>query len=1090
MGETLSADVGIRYGARGRVRPPGKPGVGLRTASMVVVFALGVFIPCGNGHAQGVPTAGVRGVVRADDGAHLDDVRVAVVHAATGYSAETRAHGGRFLLYGLEIGGPYTLTIQRIGFVTHVRDSIYLGIGALPYFEIVMQRVPVELQPVRTIVHDATLRGGEATHGGAETTISEALLERLPSLNRDFYDFVRLVPQISTRIGLPNAGFSGGGVGFRYNNFVINGVSERTLSGNVSAAFTGTKSVPLDAVQEYQVLIAPYDVRYGDFAGALVNTVTKAGTNQFRGSAFAYYRNDRYARSGVSPTSTSYDMVQYGFSAGGPIIRDRLHFFVAPELRRFTYPALGPYVGQSSGAERPLPVSAEDVSRFQTIMTNYGLNAGSAGFVANGSPLRGIFARLDLTLPHLNSRAVAWYNGGRGGEDSFSRAASDTFSLTSYAVKRVPTQSISAIQVHTQLPRAGGGHNELLVALNLASLSSLPPVREPIVRVAVPGSAGGLVTLNAGTNETAQGIGFRTNSVVVKDAVTLPFADNVLTLGAEVERFRIRRGGTAGSYGTWTFANLDAFERGLADRYQRRLDFGSAGVPLSGTQYAAYLGDRWHLMERLALTAGIRADLLTVEGGPPYNQAVDSIFSRRTDRLPRARIELSPRLGFVWNADSARRHQLRGGLGLFAARPPLAWVHTALSSYGVGTGDLRCGPLASDRGLPPDFVPDYRAAPAACAGGVELGAPTGDVDLLSRNLRMMRTLRGSLAYDHRLGRGLLLTNEVVVTRALSDFVFVNLNLKDSQSVDSHGRVLYGSFLPNGTATPGLRSRFSEVIELANTSLNRTYQVSTRIEKRFERGTAVMGAYTFSRARDVQTPLRVNARGTVAWASARPTSGRHDDLTPGVSGDDIPHRVVLAGTYAFPWWNARTSLSFYYVGESGRPFTYLATGARGLGDLNADGATGNDPVYVPRNVRDDREIRFGGSTEEVALQQAALAKFLDRTACLRRQQGHIMERNSCREPWSNTTAASLRQELPVWNRSLELQVDAFNVLNLLNSDWGHRRVAVPPLLQHVGQATDASGVAQPVFRFDPVTPRWIVVPTESGFQLQLSLRYRF
>jgi hypothetical protein len=192
-----------------------------------------------------------------------------------------------------------------------------------------------------------------------------------------------------------------------------------------------------------------------------------------------------------------------------------------------------------------------------------------------------------------------------------------------------------------------------------------------------------------------------------------------------------------------------------------------------------------------------------------------------------------------------------------------------------------------------------------------------------------------------------------------------------------------------------------------------------------------------------------------------------------------------------------------VGESGGPFTYLAWGAGRRGDLNADGSNANDPIYVPREAFDSNDIQFSGlsntpgadnsaaaQAERVSEQQAAFEQFIERTPCLRRQRGGILERNSCREPWAHTTVASVRQAVPIAGESLEVELDVFNVLNLLKSDWGRYHVAAPALLEHVGQTPGPREVAQPIFRFDATRPEWTTLQAESAFQLQVALRYRF
>ena len=441
---------------------------------------------------------------------------------------------------------------------------------------------------------------------------------------------------------------------------------------------------------------------------------------------------------------------------------------------------------------------------------------------------------------------------------------------------------------------------------------------------------------------------------------------------------------------------------------------------------------------------------------------------------------------------------------MFVGRPPKAWYAAAITSNGVGTGALKCGSLANDAGPPPAFVPDHANAPDACKTGPPLQtAPLGDVDLLDSNLKMAQTLRSSLAFDYRTRRDLSITAEGLVSRNRSDFTFVNLNLAGPQRTDAFGRVMYGAIAKNGVATPATKSGFSEVIDLTNTSRNYSYEFSTQVEKRFTGRSSASASYTWSKVRDVQSPSRVNMTGRAMWGDARVVSGRHDDMTPGISLNDRPHRFVAAVTYTLPWGRASTDLSLYYVAESGVPFTYMAYGASRRGDLNADGSNSNDPVYVPGNTGNASEIIFTGvvdttgadnspaaAARRIADQQAALDRFIRNSDCLRKQRGNILERNSCREPASHTTIAGARHSFHVGRHDLEAGLDLFNVLNLINSKWGLYRVSDPKLLEHVEQTSAAPETAQPVFRFDTTRSQWTTLTTESAFQLQVGLRYRF
>jgi hypothetical protein len=1050
--------------------------------------------------AQGVGTSAIRGKVRSDDKLPLD-AAVTVRNLATGVTSNTRVHEGRYLIQGLEIGGPYLIEVRKLGFVSQRSLPVTLGLGEAVDVDFTLKRIPLTLDTMIVVTN-----GGDpvqAAGGGTAMTIHDDVLHKLPTLDRNVFDFLPLAPQLTTKVGAGRTGLSAAGANIRFNNFLINGVDERAVNGNVSSGINGGKSVPIDAVKEYQVLTAPYDVRFGDFTGALVNTVTRSGTNELRGSAFSYWRSDRLARQELVTSSEPYQRLQSGFSIGGAIRRDRIHFFVAPEIQRLTSPAAGAYLGQRSGAAATLRVDPAEISRFGDLMNGYALVPGSAGVVTNKSNLVNLFARVDAAIPEWNSRIVAFTSNASSEESRFTRSARDTFYLSSYRFSTALRLRLTSFQVYTDLARIPGGHNELLVSHVADGQDVHPDVKQPVIRVAVPASDGGVVTLASGTAEPAQGRFSKNQSISVRNEFSFSLGGSSdMVIGAQAENFRIQRGGVTGGYGVWTFTNLDSMARGVAERYELRKDLGDADAPLKGWQYAAYLGNHWRPAGPFALTVGVRADVLSFTSHPSYNAAVDSIFGRRTDRMPVAQVHWSPRLGFTW--DVSRAGTLRGGIGMFTGRPPKAWYASAMTSNGVGTGVLRCGSLSSDAGPPPELVPDYKSAPTACKSGPPLqAAPLGDVDLLDSRLRLAQTLRSSLAIDYHLEHGILASAEVLISRNRSDFAFVNLNLEGPQRVDPFGRIMYGTVGANGVAVPAIRSGFSEVIDLANTSRNYSYEMSTRVEKKFSGKTSASAAYTWSRVRDVQSPSRVNMSGLSMWGDARAVSGHHSDQTPGVSLNDRPHRFVGAITYTTPWGRASTDLSFYYVAESGVPFTYLAYGVSRRGDLNADGSNANDPVYVPIDAFQENEIVFSGRSDapgddnsaaaqvqRIAAQRAALDRFIHASYCLRRQRGLIVERNSCREPSSHTTIAGARHTFRVGSHELEAGLDLFNVLNLINSRWGLYRVADPSLLEHVGQTPGAPETAQPVFRFDPDRAEWTTLTTESAFQFQIGVRYRF
>jgi hypothetical protein len=1034
--------------------------------------------------AQGISSTAVTGVVRSARGDEIDGAQVDVVNRATGYSLQTQTRRGRFGAWGLEVGGPYEITVRRLGYAPSVRDSVFLSLGEPRSLEFVLQPVAQSLGGVRVT---ADVSSGRSVQTGATTAISDSLLHRLPTLNRDMYDFVRLVPQVSTRFG----GLSGG-ASFRLNSYLIDGVSDRQIGSNaVMGGARGGKAMPIDAIKEYQVLLTPYDVRYGDFVGLVVNAATKSGTNELHGTAFGYLRNAQLARSGGFLGGSAYERRQYGFTLGGPIVRDRVHFFVAPEFQDHAEPAVGPFVGQGADSPVPLPVSAAAVDSFAGLLRARGFDAGHGGRVTSVNPVTAFFGRLDVSLPEWRSRLALRHTYSDVVRTMFARSATNRFALSSSSWAIEFAKQATALQVFTQ-PGARV-YNEFQVAYSTTPNGASRYTRAPTVQVRVPSATGsGNVALVAGPPDPAHGTKIVNTSVEVADHLNIQIGDrHALSIGVRGEWLRYYGSTVPGSFGRWAFPSLDALARGEPARYDVARDFGGASTPLNGVQVSAYVGDEWRGTDRLTITAGLRADALSLDAQPAYNPAVESIFGRRTTDFPGTRVHWSPRVGVNWAPAADGRTRIRGGAGLFAGRPPMGWLRSPLRQYGTGIRVLTCDSSIDGPGVVPEFNPDAEFQPDACANGKPYGS--GAVDLVDRRLRMAEALRASLAVDRELPWNIVATAEAMYTKNRSDFLLTNLNLRGPQGIDRHGRVMYGTLDSRRAIPASVVTAIPEVIDLRNHSRNYSWSVTGQLTKRFSNGLEARGSYTYSVMRDVQSLTENPAGNTVIdhWAGSRALAGRHDDLSPGISSFDLPHRIVIAATYAAPWKRWATDVSISYLGESGVRFTYLDSSATpGLGDLNADGSSANDPIYVPRNAADTSEILFDPRAD-VALQQAAFEHFIESTPCLRRQRGRIVERNSCLAPWVHSAQLSVRQAMPVVSgQRLTLQLDVFNVLNLLNSRWGLLRVPNVNVLEHVNQTAGGPDISRSVFRFNPSLQRYSTANAESSYQLQVAARYSF
>ena len=1035
-------------------------------AAWAALVAWGVLLPSPVS-AQGMTTA-IRVLVRAANGGATDGVSVSVRNEATGYATVNMVRDEAYVARGLEPGVPYTVEVRRIGYTPMRRPGIILKLGELRDVAFTVEATPLDSVRVTARTDRTDVRAA----GGLGTLISDSALRRLPTLNGDMYDLLRMVPQVVTRLGI-----SGAGASFRLNDFVIDGVSDRQLQGNVTTSGpNGTQSISLEAVKEYQVLLSPFDARYGNFTGLLVNAVTKSGTNELHGSAYSRVRGAKLARSGSFLGTSAYDREQYGFSLGGPIVRDRLHVFVASEIQHSAQPARGPYVGQSIDATTPVPVSADSIARFISLLRDKGIDAGDGGRVLLPSSNMNILARLDIALPEIGSRLVVRDNYSRTQNTPFERSpTSGSFPLSSAASATRTTKQTSALQLFTQV--SASAFNEFQVGHTVSPSVGVPYTLSPVIQVSAQNAQ-----LSAGP--PGGGAASLGRSTEVGDQLTWQIRPaHTLGLGARIESFRYNPSGFRNRLGQWVFANLDSLARGVASSFVLAKDFGTSEAPVVGVEPSAYVSDEWRADDRLTITLGVRADGVHFSRHPEYNPDVDSIFHRRTSDYPLFRPQWSPRFGFTWTPSAEGRTVIRGGAGLFAGRAPMGWLANPMRWTGAGIKTLTC----NTRNAPP-FTPYPATQPTTCTNGV--GFSSGAVTLTDRHLNMAQSFRTSLAVERQLPGNVTGSVEGLYTKLRSDFVFSNINLAGPQGFDAHGRVMYGTIDAAGVhPTRPVGSVFQEVTELHNQSGGYSWSLTGQLRRPWSGSLETQASYTYSRVRDVQSVVN----GSVGipfdtWANARPLSGRWDDQTTGISTFEIPHRVVLAATYVARWRHRTTDISLYYVGESGAAFTYGdSTAASGRnGDLNADGTAADDPIYVPRNAMDPTEIVFTG--KDSTQQAADFERFIRNTPCLRRQRGQILARNSCRAPWVNTSNLSVRQSLPAIGRhAASVQLELFNVLNLLNPSWGLLDIPNAWILQYAGRTQ--TGVPQPTFTFNAANTHSTAY-AESGYQFQISLRYSF
>jgi outer membrane receptor protein involved in Fe transport len=1095
-----------------------RPFIGVLAAIVVLCSS------AGRAAAQGVTTGGITGTVTDETGQPVEGAQIQLRNVQTGYNvgAVTRSTG-QYTILGVLPNPRYDVTVRRIGFTPLRRQNITIMLGQVRREDFRIAREASMLTEVSVVATaDAVINAAKT---GASTTISDSALSRLPTLNRSFTDFVQLVPQVATTTGY----LSGGGVNLRQNSIQIDGAQSGDLFGigttGQPGASANAKSIPLDAVKEYQVLLSPFDVRQGSFGGLLINAVTKSGTNEFHGGAFGYTRNQSLTR--TQPYLQNYKQQQYGGSLGGPILKDRLFFFASGELQRRQLPATGPFIGSADA-----PVAQGSIDQLNQILSSkYNFTEGGSGAqVQRDNPNTNVFGRIDAYLP-LNTRLVLRHNYAYADNITFGRSAATSatpnFALTSNSYKFSSKTNSSVAEFLTNLPN--GIYNELLFNNSTTKDFRTVPVNFPQLTVrGVPRSDGaaGSVNLVVGTDGPSQGNSLDQHTVEITDNFTIPVGSHSITLGTKNLFYSAVNLFASNAYGVWEFASLDALNNGVANRYAIATpaptdpDGGIARIKARSNSF--YAQDAWQVTPTLTVTGGVRWDKPTFKNFPPLNPTVLTEYGRATNVLPQ-NAQISPRLGINWDVTGNQRNQVRGGIGSFSGPPPFVYLSNAFGNSGLsGFSTLTCDGNtagATSRAVPAFNTQNIANPPAACdaatVGGVTKPGLTGAlgarINTIDPNFKFPKYLKASVGYDHRFSTGLLDgvvgTVEGLYTRSQQNVFYQNLALVGVQGTDSRGRVIYGNFSATG-ATPVTKGSRAEVLDATNSSGDYTWSTTFQLQKAFSTNYEGSVAYTYQQARDVTSTTSSTANSNYRYQ--RSTSGRLDDMSVSRSKYDQPHRIVATGTYRFP---TLTDVSFIYTGASGAPIDFVyGTSGGTTGDANADGQTQNDLMYVPRNATDPAEILFTGYAGTAAAQASAAAQaqafesFIAKTPCLNSQRGRIMERNSCRNPWINQLDVSFAQSLrALRQQNLQVRLDIINFGNLLNKNWGKQSFSdqnstcgqicsATVVLTQTGNklpgALTSSQEATGVYTFDQKYKLFNSDFAGSNYQMQLSLRYSF
>ncbi|RNI31450.1 TonB-dependent receptor [Rufibacter latericius] len=1021
---------------------------------------------------QGATTASMTGEITDAGGVGLPGATIVAVHTPsnTQYAASANENG-RFNLQNMRVGGPYTITATYIGYQDQRRENVFLSLGQTLRLDINLAASAVGLSEVQVVSERGAVINADRT--GAATNVSREQIERLPTLNRSLQDFTRLTPQAS--------GNSLGGANNRYNNITIDGAVNNDVFGIGSTGTpggqAGTQPISLDAIDQIQVVLAPYDVKFGNFTGGGINAVTRSGTNNWEGSAYAFGRNEKTV--GEDPVTeqetAEFKDYQTGFRVGGPIFKDKLFFFLNGEITRRTEPLLF-NLGDPGNI-----VPAEDVRRIaDTLRIRYGYDPGTLGPINRLTESNKLFGRLDWNITDRHQLTLR-HNFVDAFDENITRT-NTTFRFGGNAYRFNSKTNSTVAELRSRFSESLS--NSLIVGYSrIREERDTPGGLFPQVTIRFAGS--GSNTITAGTERSSAFNELDQDIFEFTDNLTIFRGRHTITLGTHNEFFDFRNLFINNYNGYYQFNSAEDFYAGrpfqIEQTYSASANNPTPAAEFNAMQLGFYVQDEMDVLPNLRVTLGLRVDVPIIPDEPARNLGVETAFENypaytnlRTDVTPSGQVLWAPRLGFNWDVRGDKTIQVRGGTGIFTGRVPFVWLSNQFVNNGITFNSLQL----RNQTAPNQFITNIDQIRT-------LGAASSstEINLITDDFKIPQTFRTNLAVDFTLPLGIIATLEGIYSKTMNDIVYRDINLLDPTGnlTGPDQRPLYSS--------GRVSSAFTNVILLDNTNRGYTYTITGQLQKNFNNGINTMVAYTYGRSEDVNSGTSSTARSNwqfnqVYW--------NPNDPELSFSRFDIRHRVIASGGYSIKWLNNfATSVSLFYEGQSGLPFTYLYAG-----DVNNDGSNANDLLYVPRTFEESGLIDLTSSgvvTRTAAQQWTDLNAYIENDDYLKSRRGQYAERHGARTPWTHRVDLRLAQDIfhnfGGKNHTLQLTFDVFNIGNLFNADWGRNYSVNNSAVELVRfQRRDENN--RPLFTFsNPSTSVWTTT-FSSRWQGQAGIRYIF
>ncbi|HEY5406087.1 MAG TPA: TonB-dependent receptor [Ginsengibacter sp.] len=1058
----------------------------------------------------------------------LSGATVVALHVPTGtkYSTTTRKDG-RFNLPGLRIGGPYVLTITYVGYKQEKQENISLTIGQ--DFVADFSLTPESKQLTEVVVAaDRQNKIFNSSRTGSQIIISRDQIERLPTVSRAISDFARLEPSAN--------GLSFGGITSSYNNITVDGADFNNsfgLSGTLGGQ-ANAQPISLDAIDQIQVNISPYDVREGGFTGGGVNAVTKSGTNKFSGSIYTSLRGpgtEGYKVENTKVPKTPFNYNIYGASLGGPIIKNKLFFFINAEEDLISAPATGVIASDASHSPVPGIVSqanADTLNALASFLKNtYNYSPGSFqgyNFKTNSYKVN---ARIDFNINnnntfslkynYLKSYADQFASNSRPGSGQITGGQPGTFAMPYYGAGYRINNDLDIYIAELNTRFSNKASNKLQIGYTRErDFRSSQSASDDFPHVDILNS--GNIYTDFGYEMYTYNNKLNMDSYQLNDIFTFYKGAHEITVGTQNSYKKYQNAFAPGYNGVFQFNTLDDFLSGALPKsyYQQYSTLKGGEFPFAyagATNVSLFAQDKWRVKQNFVFTYGVRFDYTSYQNKFTDNPNFDALkfkdgASYNVGTAPNGFLVISPRVGFNWDLKGDKTWQLRGGAGVFEGAPPFVWVENQAANNGVQFGSYTVSNIAFSPS-PTQNLNNYLTG----TGQSQTSTPTGyGVNVIDKHYKYPTKLKTSIGLDKRFENNWVITGEFTYSKDINASYMYNANLNESNAFAiNNGPDARMRFNTTATATSGNNSsnkyyngttlenpNITSAIILNNTKKGYSYAATLRIQKTFRRLYASIG-YTHS---DAKNTMEDGSTASSLWSARAVSSSDPNAPTLARPGWYQPNRIIAMANY-------RIEYSKHFATSIGAIFEAAPAGVTSYvynGDLNGDGNTGNDLMYIPKSASEINLIDVGsydkvaqtGTTTGTASDPRTSAQiwtqlnnFINQDHYMANHRGQYVKANSVTFPYYKHLDLNFTEDIYFYTKNktdkdkhtLRLTVDVLNAGNLFNKYWGIVKTpASTNFLKFEGMGADGK---TPLFSF-PYADAGSQTPLVNSFSDNTSL----